>query len=337
MNNKASNTSILLTIILPFLDAEYDIHGVFKSIKDQVKIDKSRIEILLVNDGSTDNTVPLSEKYSTKMLYDYNSFKVFSHGKRAGLSKTRIDGAKIARGKNITFIDKRTRPDPYYIHNLLNKEHHVVIGSPYINKNAGIWPRVLSLAREKLYYPYFNHDFDDIILNQYEYRKFKNKGGGGAMLVPRKSFIQIAQSLGTSQHSNDDSKLIEKLAEIDPILKTSSARIEYLNRTGYWENIMHLYNRGPKFVDYYLSRDSRFFPHLISLIVLVPIVIFLLFIPNIIWWLIIVMVGSVGVYSVYISNTLSDFMACIVIVPITLFVFSLGIFRGLFLKLINKY
>lgn len=58
------------------------------------------IEIILVDDGSTDNSGVLCDQYAEK----YNNVKVI-HQKNSGLSAARNAGIEIAKGEFITFVD----------------------------------------------------------------------------------------------------------------------------------------------------------------------------------------------------------------------------------------
>ena len=51
------------------------------------------------------------------------------------------------------------------------------------------------------------------------------------------------------------------------LYKSSEAIIYYQPRAGAWEEIKHIYHRGPRFVDYYIRPGTRFRPLLIISIV----------------------------------------------------------------------
>ncbi|MDQ3075860.1 MAG: glycosyltransferase [bacterium] len=334
MKNKDLYT---LSIIFPLLDASEDVEPVFKSVAKQIKIKKSSIEIIVIDDGSKDDTVSVVE--NSKKLFDkFGNFSIIIHKNRKGLPATRLDGVKIARGKYITFVDKKVRPDSDYLYQFLNKNRNFVIGNVYINKYRNAWGRVLSLVRKKLYYPYFNHEFEDIVLDTEGYRAFKNKGGGGAMFILRDYYLDVAEGQSLSMHSNDDTRLIMDLTKKEPLLKTASAKSEYLNREGFWENIIHLYNRGPKFIDFYIKPGSRFFPLIMALaLVFVLNLVFAFFYPQLI---LIELAFSIIIdilVSIWLSEEFSDFQYLFILFPIAITIFSLGVFKGLFMKLFRLY
>lgn len=59
--------NILITIIMPSLNSEKSIEKALVSIRMQ-DIDQSKIEILVVDGGSTDNTIKIAQQYSAKIL-----------------------------------------------------------------------------------------------------------------------------------------------------------------------------------------------------------------------------------------------------------------------------
>ena len=86
-----------VSIIIPCYNASKYVEEAIKSILNQ-KYDLSRIEVLLLNDGSTDETLDILKAYES------DNIKVIDK-KNEGVSKTRNRGIKEARGKYILFLD----------------------------------------------------------------------------------------------------------------------------------------------------------------------------------------------------------------------------------------
>lgn len=84
-----------ISIIVPIYNAEKYIDTCLNSLLKQTK---KELEILLINDGSTDKTEEVINKYSD------NRIKYFKN-KNQGIGKTRNFGIKKATGKYIMFID----------------------------------------------------------------------------------------------------------------------------------------------------------------------------------------------------------------------------------------
>lgn len=328
---------IVLSIIFPFLNASEDVGPVFKSIAEQKKIKKGQIEIIAINDGSTDDTEQQIEQHRS-VFKGFADFRVIKHPSREGLAQTRYDGATTAKGEFITFVDKKLRPDNDYLYNLLNKKRAIVIGNVYMDKNRSPWDRFLAQVRKRLYFPYFNHHFEDVLLDYTSYLGFRNKGGGGVMLVRKRYYLDIASKLGKSKDANDDSKLIEQLSAIEPILKTYSAKAMYLNRTGMVENISHLYGRGPKFVDYYIRPGSRFFPIILAVAGFILINLAVLFVaPEVLLYELIALIALLVATSAYFADGVVDFVTCLTLLPVAMVAFSAGVVKGLVMKVLRLY
>ena len=319
------------------LDAEADIEVLFSHISKQEGVNKREIEIIVVDDGSMDNTLSEVNRHN-HLLEKFHSVRIITHTSRQGLVITRVDGVSAAAGKFITFIDKKGRPDKDYLFNFLSKKRNIIIGNVYVDKTRSMWGRVLALIRKRVYYPYFNHTFNDVDLDYESYSKFKNKGGGGCMFVRRDYYLKVAKTMPTGVHVNDDSLFVQNLSKIEPILKTSDAKLEYINRTGLWENIAHLYNRGLKFVDFYAKPGSRFFIPIVGLVVFVIVnLVIILTLPIILAYEYCVLVVILLLSALYLSEDTLDFIATVAILPIAIISFSCGILKGLGLKLLGKY
>lgn len=89
-----------ISIIVPIYNAEKHLNKCIDSLVNQTK---KEIELILVNDGSTDNTENIIKNYND------NRIKYFSN-KNQGIGKTRNFGIEKAKGKYIMFCDS----DDYY-------------------------------------------------------------------------------------------------------------------------------------------------------------------------------------------------------------------------------
>ncbi|MGN0547037.1 MAG: CDP-glycerol:glycerophosphate glycerophosphotransferase [Acutalibacteraceae bacterium] len=88
-----------ISVIVPIYNMEKYIESCIESIIKQ-SISKDDLEVLLINDGSVDNSEAICKKYTEK----YSFLKLFSK-ENEGLSKTRNFGIKNAQGKYLVFLD----------------------------------------------------------------------------------------------------------------------------------------------------------------------------------------------------------------------------------------
>lgn len=87
----------LLTVIIPVYNVEKYINKCLESIINQTY---KNLEIILVDDGSTDNSSYLCDEWQKK-----DSRITVIHKKNGGLSDARNAGLQIAKGELITFVD----------------------------------------------------------------------------------------------------------------------------------------------------------------------------------------------------------------------------------------
>lgn len=87
----------LISIIIPIYNVETYLDKTISSVVEQTL---KEIEIILVDDGSTDNSSWIADKWAEK---DIRIRAI--HKKNAGVTAARNDGLKLAQGKYIFFLD----------------------------------------------------------------------------------------------------------------------------------------------------------------------------------------------------------------------------------------
>lgn len=87
----------LLSVIVPVYNSEKYIKKCVDSILAQTYL---QVEIILVNDGSSDSSGVICDEYTEK----YDHIKVV-HKSNGGITSARLEGVRIAAGKYITFVD----------------------------------------------------------------------------------------------------------------------------------------------------------------------------------------------------------------------------------------
>lgn len=87
------------SVLVPIYNVERFLADTLESIVQQT-IDQSEIEVLLLDDGSPDNSIRICEQYARKYPY----FKILRK-ENEGLSKTRNYGINHAQGKYLFYLD----------------------------------------------------------------------------------------------------------------------------------------------------------------------------------------------------------------------------------------
>lgn len=122
-----------VSIIVPVYNTEKYLPRCIDSILAQTFID---FELIIVNDGSEDNSGKICDNYALK-----DSRIIVIHKENEGVSIARNIGVKSSTGKYITFIDSDDKVSTNYlfklieIHEKLNAELTI---SSYIKRNQGI-------------------------------------------------------------------------------------------------------------------------------------------------------------------------------------------------------
>lgn len=130
-----------LSIIVPIYNAERYLGDCLDSILEQTFTD---FEVLLIDDGSTDNSPNICKKYSNN-----DSRFHYIRKENGGAYQSRIFGAERALGEYITFCDA----DDYYVSkNVFSLLHEELLNSDcmaiqfgYIKKYNHLWRKVSSV------------------------------------------------------------------------------------------------------------------------------------------------------------------------------------------------
>ena len=105
-----------ISVIVPVYNVEKYLYKCVRSLLNQKFA--YNYEIILVNDGSTDSSGNIADKYAM----EHSMLKVL-HKKNGGLSSARNYGLRYARGKYITFVDS----DDYVSDDYLSALHSMAM------------------------------------------------------------------------------------------------------------------------------------------------------------------------------------------------------------------
>lgn len=151
--------SIRLTVVIPVYNAEKTIELCLNSLYTQ-RYNNDDYEIICVNDGSTDGTLQILNKYREKANY-----KIITQ-ENGGPAKARNTGARAAKGEIILFTDSDCELDEAWIKEMiLPLENPGVSGvqGAYKTRQKGIIPIYEQMYIESSYKYFKTHAHLDAI------------------------------------------------------------------------------------------------------------------------------------------------------------------------------
>lgn len=165
--------NMLLSIIIPLYNAEKYFSELMDSLIKQIT---PEIEILLINDGSTDNTERLCLEYKESGVLDN---LVYLKKQNGGVCSARNAGLEIAKGRYVTFADQDDWWEPCAINNLLTvaKENIVdlLIFEPYVSQNVKVRKRLKLPVKDGIY---TGNDMFEQIVKPFVFGLKDDKGNG---------------------------------------------------------------------------------------------------------------------------------------------------------------
>jgi lipopolysaccharide/colanic/teichoic acid biosynthesis glycosyltransferase/glycosyltransferase involved in cell wall biosynthesis len=123
----------MISVIIPAKDAEETIEDCLKAVLSQKNLE-TIFEVILVDDGSSDNTGDIAESYGVRLIRQEN----------AGRSAARNTGAKIAQGDILAFTDADCTPSPEWLYHLTRPfEDPEIVGTKgtYRTNQTSLVPR----------------------------------------------------------------------------------------------------------------------------------------------------------------------------------------------------
>lgn len=115
----------MISVIIPMYNSSKTIETTLDSIKNQTEFNKI-LEIIIINDGSTDNSLEIVQEYSKKN----NDMPIFIVNKsNGGVSSARNVGLKMAKGDLIALLDS----DDVWFKNKIERQLIVMNENPDID------------------------------------------------------------------------------------------------------------------------------------------------------------------------------------------------------------
>ncbi len=324
-----------ISIVIPVYNEEVFIASCLEALISQ-NYPKKDYEIVVVNDGSTDSTLKTIEKEEKRAKKLGVSLRCISLKKNSGRIIARETGAKKAKFDNLLFIDARCQADKNLLKAIKEINYQPLAGNPVIDTQKSISDYFNWMFRKKLYAPYFGENFEPVYINKNNFDKIPK--GTGVFFCNRELFLSSVLK-EKSKDVSDDTKLLFNIVQKKDILRHPAPKVTYISRNSFKSVISHTYNRGPKFVDYYLDQKKKYFWLFIFFPIAALIFTITLFFINFTYFsyclgfLILIWI----IVSIWLAENIKGFFIIFSLLPIVGFSFELGILKGLIFKLLKKY
>lgn len=99
----------MISIVIPAYNVEDTIEESLKAVLREIRRTHKKIEIIVVDDGSIDDTINIVKKYPLKLIIQ----------KHKGPAETRNNGWKNAKGEIVIFLDSDCKVEKYWLKNIL--------------------------------------------------------------------------------------------------------------------------------------------------------------------------------------------------------------------------
>jgi hypothetical protein len=287
-----------------------------------------QFEIIVVDDGSTDQSAQIAENHDVRLI---------ALGTNRGRIVARKTGAESARFETLVFNDARVIPGPQLLAQV-NRRAYVPLMPETDAYDGSRWgyERLFFLLRSRLYAPYYpaSADAEEYLITSEKFHALPK--GTGCFVCSRSLWLQ-SQPAVQDKYTSDDTRILEKIVEQRPILRTPSIRVRYRQRTGATHVLSHVLQRGPLFADFYLRPGGRYFIVYAGMWVFILLSLLLVglnprfgAIPAGL-----ILTAFAGI-TVYLSRRWSDILVVTVYLPAIVAAFGLGILKWQIRHLVGK-
>jgi len=322
-----SKSQHTLTVVIPTYTGVDTIPNAFKSILAQES--SIRYEVIVVIDGPNQQLRSVVAKYQEIFHSHGVRLRIHQFDSNQGVFQAVLKGVEIASTKKVALVSDRMELSADYFSILTKSNEEIVIPNILEKKANNPVSHTLYLIRKKVYGKRSQRSYH-ISAKNFE----KSEKGTGGLYIDRKLFIAASNSVLSAgidaQNVSDDTKLFKELIDQGKsIYKNANLKAYYFPRELLWEELIHVYKRGPKFVDYYIHPKTRYFLPLILTIFVSVITAILLIVKLSVLFLLFIILYLTIISSLYLSEKPIDILKLLWTVPLIAGTFYLGIIRGL--------
>lgn len=203
-----------ISVVIPLYNKGFIISETLESVLAQTFTD---FEVVIVNDGSTDDSFEIVSQYSDDRIRLYNQ-------ENKGVSKTRNAGIEYAKGELIAFLDA----DDFWYPNHLEELYQLYIDFP----NCGLYSSryFMKISKENTikttYIQAVSDNFRGILPDYFLASMQYRVGLTSAVAIP-KEMVQGNFLFNPQLNGQEDLELFTKIAIDKPVAITNKYTVEY--------------------------------------------------------------------------------------------------------------
>lgn len=201
-----------ISVVIPLYNKAFSIKKTLTSVLKQTFTD---FEIIVINDGSTDNSVEIVQNFTDKKVYIYSQ-------ENKGAAVARNLGIEKANGELIAFLDADDLWETNHLEELYNLYHDFPDCGLYCSRYQ------IQLSKQKIQKAIYINIFDDFrgIIPDYFESSMKNRVGlTSALAIPKE--VLAKHQFNPKVSSGQDLELFTKIAIQFPVAITDKITVLY--------------------------------------------------------------------------------------------------------------
>jgi glycosyltransferase involved in cell wall biosynthesis len=248
MHETTGQTLSFFSIIVPVYNSADTLGECLSALTGQ-DYPAGQFEVIVVNDGSTDASAQIAAGYDVRLI---------DLGANRGRIVARNTGAEAARFDTLVFNDAGVIPGPQLLARVNGRGYQPLM--PETDADDGStwgYPRLFFLLRSRWYAPYYpaSPESGEYLITPENFNAVPK--GTGCFVCDRSLWLR-SQPASFDRFTSDDTRILKKIVEERPILRTPSIRVRYLQRTAVGRVLPHVFQRGPLFADFYLRPGGKY-------------------------------------------------------------------------------
>ena len=251
-----------VSVVIPLYNERDHIGETIEALDQALQEAQFDAEILVVDDGSTDGSGEAARAAAASV-----PLRVLEQA-NGGRYAARKTGLEAAEGEYVLFLDSRVRLLPgalTYLAERLGEGEDVWNAHVVIEANGNPYGRFWNVLTELAFAEYFA-DPRTTSFDAESFERFPK--GTTCFLAPRRVLVEAFGAFSTRyddpRNANDDTPIIRRLAERQPIHISPSFSCLYRPRNTLRGFLKHAYHRGIVFLDGHGRRESTYFPLVVA-------------------------------------------------------------------------